>query len=171
MDEYGTQGYYAADAITDLLSAGHASRFYRRLIIDDGASTFAEADASITGCEHRGLLMLTARLASEDIDPAQAVQKLIEQARTVVTEGVTELEMQRLKNRQQSMFVMGCLDYIGKGQRLAMAEMHGEQADTQINNYLKLTPEFVVSVADKIFNHTNPAVLIYRPANNNGCNN
>jgi predicted Zn-dependent peptidase len=135
MDEYGTQDYYAADAITDLLSAGHASWFYRRLIIDDGASVFAEADASITGCEHRGLLMLTGRLASEDIDPNEAVQKLIEQARTVVT-----------------------------GQRLAMAEMHNEQPDTQLKSYMKLTPEYIVGVADKIFNHTHPAVLIYRPS-------
>jgi predicted Zn-dependent peptidase len=163
MDEYGTQAYYAADAITDLLSAGHASRFYRRLIIDDGASMFAEADASITGCEHRGLLMLTGRLASEDVDPEAAVQKLIEQARSVVTEGVSEHEVQRLKNRQQSMFVMGCLDYIGKGQRLAMAEMHGEQPDTQLRKYMQLTPQYIVEVADKIFNHTHPAVLIYRP--------
>jgi predicted Zn-dependent peptidase len=163
MDEYGTPGYYAADAITDILSAGHASRFYRRLIIDDGAAMFSEADASITGCEHRGLLLLTGRLASEDIDPQLAVAKLIEQAKTVVTEGISDYELQRLKNRQQSMFVMGCLDYIGKGQRLAMAEMHGEQPDTQLNCYLALTADDIVSTADKIFNHTHPAVLIYRP--------
>jgi predicted Zn-dependent peptidase len=163
MDEYGTPDYYAADALTDLLSAGHASRFYRRLIIEDGASMFAEADASITGCEHRGLLMLTARLASEDIDPMIAVDKLIEQSRTVINEGVSELDMQRLKNRHQSMFIMSCLDYIGKGQRLAMAEMHNEQPDTQLNSYMKLTADDIVNVADKIFNHTNPAVLIYRP--------
>jgi predicted Zn-dependent peptidase len=163
MDEYGTQDYYAADAITDLLSAGHASRFYRRLIIDDGASVFAEADASITGCEHRGLLMLTARLASEDIDPQIAVDKLIEQAKTVITEGISDIELQRLKNRQQSMFIMSCMDYIGKGQRLAMAEMHNEEPDAQLNAYLKLTADYIVGVADKIFNNTHPAVLIYRP--------
>jgi predicted Zn-dependent peptidase len=124
---------------------------------------FAEADASITGCEHRGLLMLTARLASEDIDPMIAVDKLIEQSRTVINEGVSERDMQRLKNRHQSMFIMSCLDYIGKGQRLAMAEMHNEQPDTQLNSYMKLTADDIVNVADKIFNHTNPAVLIYRP--------
>jgi hypothetical protein len=44
-----------------------------------------------------------------------------------------------------------------------MAEMHNEQPDTQLNSYMKLTADDIVNVADKIFNHTNPAVLIYRP--------
>ncbi len=163
MDEYGTPGYYAADAITDLLSAGHASRFYRRLIIDDGASMFAEADASILGSEHRGLLLLNARLASEDINPQTAVDALIAQAKSVITEGITDNELQRLKNRQQSMFIMSCMDYIGKGQRLAMAEIHNEEPDSQLNAYMQLTADYIVQVADSIFNHTHPAVLIYRP--------
>jgi hypothetical protein len=72
-------------------------------------------------------------------------------------------QQQQAADDQQSMFVMGCLDYIGKGQRLAMAEMHGEQPDTQLRKYMQLTPQYIVEVADKIFNHTHPAVLIYRP--------
>lgn len=162
MDAYGTLSYTAADAITDILASGQASRFYSRLIIN-GDGTFAEAEASITGSEHQGMLMLSGRLADENADPGKAVGDLIAQARTVITEGVTTHELQRHKNKHKSMFVMSCMDYMGLGLNMALAETHNETIDAELNRYLSLTPDDVVSTARHIFDGTNPAVLIYRP--------
>ena len=162
MDSYGTTGYYAADAITDILSAGNASRFFRRLIVD-GDGTFTEADASILGSEHQGMLMLTARLADEDTDPARAAQMLIDQARTIVTEPPTEHDLQRLKNKQRANAVLGSIDYLSRGQRMAMAEMHHEGINDALNAYLALTVDDLVAEGKRLFFNTNPAILIYRP--------
>lgn len=162
MDPYGTDGYLAADAITDVLSAGRASRFYRRLMAE-GDGLFTEAEACITGHEHQGMLLLTARLSDEKTDPMEALGRLIAEARSVVTEGVSETDLQRLKNRQQSNEAMARLDYLNYGYRLALAEYHGERHDTMLRRYLGLRTDMIVDTADKIFNSTAPAVVIYRP--------
>ena len=61
MAPYGTRPYFAADTITDILSAGRSSRLYRDLIIG-GDGLFSEVDASIAGSRHEGFLMLNGRL-------------------------------------------------------------------------------------------------------------
>lgn len=161
MDEYGTKEYFAADAFTDLLAAGKASRFFRRLVVD-GDGTFTEADASILGSEHRGILMLNGRLASEDTDPNKAIQLLINEARAVIEEGISEYDLQRLKNKCRSLTIMGCMDYLGMAQRIASAEMHGEEPGESMNRYLALTADDITNTARTILD-SHPAVLIYRP--------
>lgn len=163
MDPYGTDGYLAADAITDVLSAGPASRFYQRLVVN-GNDMFTDADACISGNEHQGMLLITARLANEDIDPQDAIDKLLTTARTVVTEGVSAHDMQRLFNRQLSTDAMSRIDYLSYGQRLAMAVMHNETPNGMLERYLRLKSDNLAETADKIFNNSAPAIVIYRPA-------
>ena len=162
MDGYGTRGYYAADALTDLLAAGKAGRFVRNLVMAPGA-LFTEAEASITGSEHQGMLIMTGRLASEETDPMTALQAMIGQARTVITDPPTEHDMQRLKNRYRASQVFDTLSYLGRAQRMAVAEMHGESVDDAVNAYNALTSADIADCARRLFNDSHPAVVIYRP--------
>ncbi len=162
MDPNGTLDYLAADAITDVLSAGQASRFFQRITMNPD-SPVVEADASITGAEDRGMLMLTARLASEDVDPESAAEYLIEAARSIITEGVTEHELQRLKNRQRAIFVMSNMSCLSCAQTIAEAEMHGESPGHRLEMYSALTTDDIERVARDIFDNSHPAVLFYRP--------
>lgn len=161
-DGYGTTQYYAADAITDYLAAGKASLFFRKLIID-GDGTFTEADASITGSEDRGMLLLSARLANPESDPLAAVNKLIATVRTVATNGMPEYDLQRLKNKYRSMSIMGRMDYVALGQRIAAAEMHNSTIDNDMEKYLSLT-QTDIAIAAKDILDSNPAVLVYKPS-------
>lgn len=161
-DGHGTTQYYAADAITDYLAAGKASLFFRKLVVD-GDGTFTEADASITGSEDRGILLLSARLAKTDADPMSAAEKLIATARVVATDGIPDYDLQQLKNKYRSMSIMGRMDYVAFGQRLATAEMHHSSIDHDMEQYLRLTSTDIATAAQQIFG-ANPAVLIYRPA-------
>lgn len=161
-DPYGTDKYLAADAITDLLSAGRAARIYHNILLAPD-SPLADADASITGNEHQGLLIMTGRLADESIDPLKAVDTLIAEGRRIVADGITEHEMQRLKNRQLSMDADARMDYLSYGQRLAMAKLHGEEPDTMLRRYTAMDSSLLTTTADDIFNASAPAILIYRP--------
>lgn len=161
MDGYGTDQYYAADAFTDLLSDGKASAYYRRLLVG-GDGTFAEADASISGSEHQGMLMLTGRLADEGTDPMHAVRLLVEQAQTVIKEGVSDHDLQRIKNKRRSMTILGNMNYLSRAQNIAMSEMHGENPTDALDRYLALSADDITSTARKLLD-SNPAVLIYRP--------
>ena len=162
MDPYGTTDYLAADAITDVLSYGQASRFFQRITMNP-ESPVVEADASITGAQDRGMLMLTARLANEDIDPEEAANYIIEAARTIITEGVNEHELQRLKNRQYSTFVLSNMSCMTCAHTIAEAEMHNEDPGDRLAAYQRLTTADIERVAKQIFDNQHPAVLFYRP--------
>lgn len=166
MDKNGTLDYYAADAITDVLSSGQASRFYQRINLNPD-SPIVEADASITGSEDRGMLLLTCRLATEDVNVEDAARYLIDTARSIISEGVTEHELQRLKNRQNSMFVMSNMACVTCAQTIAEAEMHGETPGHKLSVYNSLTTSDLERVAKNIFN-SHPATLFYRPMKEKG---
>lgn len=162
MDPYGTRGYLAADAVTDLLSAGNAARMYRSLIVG-GDGSLSDAEAMISGSEHQGMLMLTARMATEDADPRRALQLMVDQGRRIARDGVTDREMQRLRNRRFSMEAAEKMDYIAQGQRLAAAVMHGEEPDAMTARYNMLKADDLVECARAIFVDGHPAAVIYRP--------
>lgn len=164
MDPYGTKDYVAADAITDILSAGQASRFFQRINMNPDAP-IVNADASITGAENRGMLMLSARLANEDIDLEAATDYLIQAARSIITDGVSDYELQRSKNRQQSMFVMSNMACVACAQTIAEAEMHGQNPGQRLALYNQLSTDDIVRVATDIFDNSFPAILYYRPLN------
>lgn len=166
MDPYGTPDYFAADAITDVLSMGQASRFAQRINLNPDAP-LVEADASITGSEGRGMLMLTARLANEDINPDEATRFLIESARSIITEGVSPRELQRLKNRQKAMFVIGNMTTVACAHTLAEAEIHNSTPEFRLEQYEGLTCTDIVRVATDIFDNSNPAIVYYRPLGEN----
>ncbi len=165
MDPYGTKEYTAADAITDILSAGDASRFHQHLLIG-GDGTFADADASIMGSEDRGMLMLTGTLADNATDVNASRAKLIEHARSIINEPITVKDLERIKNRQKSLFVMGNLDFLSKAATIAMSEMHGEEPDAQLKRYLSLSVDDITETARHIFD--SPSVtVIYKPNSKN----
>lgn len=162
MDGYGSAQYTAADALTDILAAGKASRFYRRLVVD-GPGWFSEVDASIAGSEHEGFLMIGARLAREDIDPAQAEACIMAEAERIFTcEPPSEREVRRLINRQNSLFTLGNLDYLSLAQTLALAAIHNEAPETQLERYRALTADDIAGCARQIFS-AGRAVLLTRP--------
>lgn len=164
MDRFGTFDYYVADALTDILAAGQASLFYQRINMNP-ESPIVDAEASISGSEDRGMLMLSARLAREDVDVEEATQFLLDAARAVIVEGVSEHELQRLKNRRHSMFVMTNMSGVVCAQTIAEAEIHNEDPGRRLEIYNSITAEDIVRVAKHFFNDSHRAVLYYRPQN------
>lgn len=164
MDPYGTRGFLAADAITDILSAGMSARFNQRLVL--GTDIFTSADASISGFEHSGLMFLSARVTREDdatID--RAVDMLIGQARLLAQPGdVSEYELQRAKNRYESTFTFDNMNIIAKAQNLARAVYHHEDINDYVPAYQSLTLDEIAQTARHLFVDHAPAILITRPA-------
>ena len=106
MDSYGTARYHAADTVTDILSAGRASRFTRRLLYGEREGLFASADASIMGSEHAGLLLLTARLADNSDEAIETARKmLLDEARQIsVASNISEHEIGRTINNFETSY-------------------------------------------------------------------
>lgn len=165
MDSYGTARYHGADTVTDILSAGRASRFMRRLLFGESSGLFAAADASIIGSEHRGLLLLTARLTDSSEGAAEKARAmLLEQARALaVASDISEHEFGRTLNNFEATFRFSNLGYLAKATNLALAEFHGEDINRTIEERRRLTRAAVAAEAERLFYHTPFVTLIYRP--------
>ncbi len=163
MDPYGTNQYRAADAITDILSAGKSARFFQRLVM--GTDLFTTADASISGSEHSGFLILTAQVAQEaDEAVDRAIDMMIAQAKLLAQPGdVSDYELLRTKNRYESTFTFDNVGLINRAQNLATALYHGEDINNNVPLYRQLTLQDIADAAQRIFIDHSPAVVIIRP--------
>lgn len=165
MAAYGSEAYFAADAVTDLLSAGRASRFANNIVNGAGRGIVTNADASIIGSEHEGMLLLTARLAADsDDNVAMARRLLVEQAQLLAVPGqIGDREWQRSLNTFEANFRFGNMGYLPRASNLAMAEYHGEDINATVTDRRALSPEAVAATADDIFNHSHSVTAVYRP--------
>lgn len=166
-DPYGTTAYTAADAITDALAAGAASRFYRRVVVG-GDGTFSNAEASITGNDGPGLLLVSGQLAAEgyadDDTCRRAADKLLHECLLLAdSDPVTEDELVRMQNRQRASYRLENLDYVSRAASLALAVLRGETQDAQLQRYCALTTEDIRRTATSIFADSRHGTIIVGP--------
>ena len=164
MAAYGEADYFAADTITDLLSVGRAARLRTNVVDGRGHGIVSDADASIIGSEGPGLLLLTARVASNaDADIELARRLLREEALRLADPGnLSKHELERTVNTVESTFRFSNIGYLALATNLAQAELHGEDINRTVDDRRRLTVDDITSAAQHIFN-TPSATIIYRP--------
>ena len=160
MPGYADPDYPVCDLITDLLASGRTSRFYRRLVMESGL--FTRADASVIGSEEPGLLLLMGSL-KEGVDEALAEQALEAGALSLVAEPPSGYELERTLNLFESRQTFGSMNYVNLAANLAMCEMHGEEFDSIIPRYRRTSVADIVRVASEVIRPDNCTTVIYRP--------
>ena len=159
MPGYGHPDYVPCDLLTDILASGRSSRFFRNLIMP--GKFFSEADASISGSEEPGYLLLSAKLLQEGEEAEDRARgMLLDQLHDIADNGVSAEELERAVNRYESSFTFNSMSFLAKAQNLAMAEMHGEDINDTIGRYRAVTVDDIRRVARSM---DMPATLIYRP--------
>lgn len=164
MAEYGTPEYFAADTLTDILSAGRSGRCRANLIQGPVEGLFADADASIVGSEHDGMLLLTAMLdASADASTTkQAARMLDDELRALALPGnIGERELERTLNNFEATYAFEGISARGMALRMATALYHGEDPDAMVAERRSLTPEGLVATAAAVTQRPK-VTLIYR---------
>ncbi len=163
MPGYGQPGYIECDLITDILANGRSARFYRELVMK--GDLFSDADASISGSDEPGFLMLNARLnRSDDASVAEARRVLTDAACALARPGnVTGHELTRAVNRYESQTTFSSMNYLSKAQAMAMAEMHGEDINSIVPAYRRVTVDDITSTAARILTPTHSATIEYLP--------
>ncbi len=165
MAAYGTDEYFTADTLTDILSYGRSSRFFRNILNGPAEGLFADADASISGSEHEGLLMLTAMLghgSTSDADIERA-KEIIEKEFTALAAGnVSSHELERTLNNFEATCRFESTNARELATRNALALYHNEDPDAMVAARRTLTPENIAATAAAISNRPH-VTLIYRP--------
>ena len=154
--------YYAVDLLTDVLSNGSSSRFYRRLLKEQ--RLFSEIDCFQIGNIDPSVIIIEGK-PSEGTSLEKAEAAIWDELELLKNDLIAENELQKLKNKIESQQAFGDAGALNKAMNLAYYELLGDAnlINTEINNYNKVSAQDIQRVAKEIFTKENSAVLFYKP--------
>ena len=160
MDRKMGPDYYTTDLISDILSNGHSSRMYRKLIIEQGL--FGELDAYISGDVDPGLFTVAGKLI-EGISMEQAEKAVWEELNKLKTELIDASELQKVINKAEANLIYSEISYLNKAMALGTFELLGDAnlINLQYEYYREVNPEKLKDVANKLFTKENCSTLYY----------
>lgn len=154
--------YHACDLISDILSNGNSSRFYRNLLMR--GNVFTDIDASVSGSIDPGLMVIRGRLQpGTTFDTAEkAIDKEI---RRMCEESVSGFEIEKCVNKFESKELFGNISYQEKASGMAYYELLGDAAmiNREVGNYRKLTAGNIQDAAAEMFREENCSTIFYGP--------
>lgn len=153
--------YYAADILSDLLGSGKTSRLYTKLVKEE--QIFSSISCYHTGSVDPGLLVIEGKLV-KGIEPEYADQKINAIIQDIVQNGISEHELQKLKNKIESMIVFEDTNLMNLANNLAFFELLGDAdlMNHELGRYQAVTTEYLRATAAKIFRPENSNLLIYK---------
>lgn len=154
-------GYFAMDLLSDILSRGSSSRLYRRLVKEE--QIFSELNAYVMGSIDRNLFVIEGR-PSEGISLEEAERAVWGELELLKTELVSDVELEKVKNKIESTNVFAELSILDKAMNLAYHELLGDAngINTEVSRYLLVTAEEVQQQAREIFRPENVSILMYK---------
>jgi predicted Zn-dependent peptidase len=127
-----------------------------------GTDLFTEIDASITGSDEPGYLMLSARLRENSDSAIQQAEETIEnEIQKLWNNTITEYELTRTINRFESNNTFSTIGFLPKAQAMAMGEMQGEDINQITSKYRAVTIEQIQQVAEQVLSPNNCSTLVY----------
>lgn len=152
--------YYAADLVSDVLSGGSSSRLHQSLVKEQ--QLFSNIEAYHYGSNDAGLFLIEGKLVKgvkmEDAEKAlnAELQKLQE---TIIP----ERELNKVKNRVESMLAFEDMSLMSRANNLAFYELLGDinLMNNEFENYEKVTVEDILEQSKIIFNPNNTNTLYY----------
>lgn len=157
--EYGSQMFRACDLITDMLANGTSSRMHRRLVVESGM--MSEADAFLSGDMGPGLLVLNGTV-TDGVTPEEGVEALRSEVESVKSE-VEGRELEKVQNKYENTFVFG--QYRPSDRALSLCH-YTWLGDTSLVNrepemYRRVTVDDIAAAAHEVFRPQKENILIY----------
>lgn len=159
-----SKGYYATDLLSDILSGGGSSRLYQALVKEK--QLFSQVDCSHMGSVDAGLLTIEGKLVKgvKMQDAEKAVQEEVEK---IKSDPVNEAELQKVKNKTESMIAFEDMSVMNRANSLATYELLGdaEMMNTELTRYQEITVEDIKKVSREIFDEDNSNTMHYLSRN------
>lgn len=158
------KGYYVADLITEILGGGGSSRLYQALVKEK--QLFSSLDCYHFGSIDKGLLAIEGKLVKgikiEDADAA-----VNEQLLKIQTDLIEDHELQKVKNKTESVIAFEDMSIMSRASSLANYELLGDAnlMNTELERYQSVTAADIRDYSRTIFNENNSNTLYYRSKN------
>ncbi|MCB9360040.1 MAG: insulinase family protein [Flavobacteriales bacterium] len=152
--------YFATDLLSDILSLGDSSRLYKSLIKEQ--KLFSDINAYVMGSSDEGLFVISGNL-SDGVSFEDAEAAIINEIERIKASSLTEAELQKVKNKQESAREFSETSVLTKAMNLAFAELNGDAnlINTEADKYNKVTVKDIERIANQILISTNCSTLIY----------
>jgi zinc protease len=151
--------YHPTDLLSDVLSNGKSSRFNQNLV--QNQKLFSSINAYITGDIDEGLFVVSGKLLpSTTIEKAEnAIHEELEQ----VKRGINAYELEKVKNKIESVQIFSEINVLNKAMNLAFHELidNLENINKEVDRYREVSVENILEVANKIINPENCSTLHY----------
>jgi predicted Zn-dependent peptidase len=154
------QDYYTYDLISDLLANGKSCRLYQSLVKDK--KLFSEINAYITGSIDEGLFLVTGKLI-QGVSMKDAEEAIDLELDNISNYDITDDEMEKVKNKFESVYQFGQISVLNKASDLAFYELLGDanKINTEIENYRNVSIDDVKDISKKLFMKSNSSTLYY----------
>lgn len=158
------KGYYATDLITDILGGGGSSRLYQSLVKEK--QLFSNIECYHFGSTDAGLITIEGKLV-KGIKMDAAEKAVEEEVEKMKTDAVSETELQKVKNKTESLIAFEDMSVMSRANSLAMYELLGdaEMMNTELEKYQAVTIDEIKQLSRQIFENNNSSTLHYYSKN------
>ncbi|MES1215000.1 MAG: pitrilysin family protein [Bacteroidota bacterium] len=154
------QRYYITDLLTDILSGGGSSRLYQTLVKEK--KLFSSVDCSHHGTADAGIVIFEGKLVKgvKMEDAEKALDEILDQMKR---ETVSDIELQKVKNKTESMIAFEDMSVMSRATSLAYYEMLGDAAwiNNELEKYNAVTTNDIQEESRNIFDEKNSNTLYY----------
>ncbi len=152
--------YYVTDLITEILSGGGSSRLFQALVKEK--QLFSTIDCSHSGSTDAGLLSIEGKLV-KGVSMKDAEAALMEEITILQQKGITEKELEKVKNKTESMLAFEDMSVMSRATNLAMYALLGdaELINTELGKYQAVTTAELIKESNVIFQENNCNTLYY----------
>jgi len=158
------EGFFATDLISDILSAGQSGRLNQKLVKE--LRLFSDISAFISGDIEAGLFVITGKLI-KGVSMEAAESALQREIDEICSNAISEMELQKVKNRVEAMMAFSEMRVLDKAMNLAYYELLGDadKVNDLVEKYANVTAEGISAEAKKIFRPENCSTLYYYAMN------
>lgn len=158
----------ALELLGKILTDGESSRMYRRLVKEEEAAVVVFGGVDVR--KGPGLFrFISASNVGVDIEKCESL--MMEEIEKVKTEGISEAELEKAKVQFKADFVMGRETVLNKAEeihRYVYFSRDLSEINTDIENYMSVTLDDIVRVANTYLVEKNRTVVIAVPASKEG---
>jgi zinc protease len=153
--------YFATDFLSDILSRGQSSRLYQKLVKEK--EIFTSVSSFVMGTIDPGQLVISGRtkdgITLEDAE--LEVNAIIED---VLKNGVTEPELEKVKNQAEATLEFGEVEVMNRAMNLAFAALSGDvnYVNKEKSMIEAVTTADIKRMANAILKEENSSVLYYK---------
>lgn len=156
--------YYITDLITDVLSGGGSSRLYQSLVKEK--KLFSNIECYHFGSTDNGLLAIEGKLikGTKMMDAEKAIEEELEKMKK---ERVSDSELQKVKNKTESLMAFEDMSLVNRANSLAYYELLGDASwmNFELEKYAAVTSEDILKESRNIFKESNCNTLYYLAEN------